>query len=683
MNTKNTNPLALILIPAFLTLICVFCFAALLFVPKSGKDSPDVPKTSSIPAKNTSADSEDTQQLYGIGSVSKIYCTAAVMKLVEQGKVDLDSPVTEYLPEFTMADDRYRQITVRMLLNHTSGLMGTTSANSFLIGYSDFPYQESVLESLKAQTLKADPGAYGVYCNDGFTLAEMIVERVSGSTLAEYLDGEFYSPLGLTDTKMPSGFTESDTTAALAEGGRSLAFENIKSLGAGGIYSTPEDVCLFAGIFTDSGKGILSDASLAAMANPEYKNDTICVQENEGIFGYGLGWDSVDAPIFSEFGLTALTKGGDTMYQHTGLTVIPDQNLSACVTSVGGMSIYCQMLAQEILREVLIADGMEPAAETAAAPTAPVETEIPPSVKQYAGYYASGEMWKAEFTQNNTLLLTSLENDADKSQEYIYEGEGTFRSVNGGYISSYGTLMSASGGIYGTTRLRFSTEPNGKSYLLGTTQLHAPNGVPVSVTMPMAEKTEENPLSGEVLRAWEKRDGSKYYLISENANSIYYLKMPSFKIEMLERFPGYTQADTSVKNCRILDENTAVCRLELPVVLGRDLADVRFYEENGAEYLTYNGFTLVREDAVKSTRDLSGRIPATSAGGWYAVDSADTGRRLEITVPQEGAYYVYDKNDRCTASSVFTDEMPYVLLPENGRLLLTGGGDGYFEITAR
>ena len=57
-----------------------------------------------------------------------------MMKLVEQGKVDLDEPVTAYLPDFTMADPRYTQITVRMLLNHSSGLMGGTTNDAFLFG---------------------------------------------------------------------------------------------------------------------------------------------------------------------------------------------------------------------------------------------------------------------------------------------------------------------------------------------------------------------------------------------------------------------------------------------------------------------------------------------------------------------------------------------------------------------
>ena len=92
-----------------------------------------------------------------------------MMKLVEQGKVDLDEPVTAYLPDFTMADPRYTQITVRMLLNHSSGLMGGTTNDAFLFGdqgNDDAPSR--LLERLAGQTLQAEPGAYSVYSNDIF-----------------------------------------------------------------------------------------------------------------------------------------------------------------------------------------------------------------------------------------------------------------------------------------------------------------------------------------------------------------------------------------------------------------------------------------------------------------------------------------------------------------------------------
>ena len=92
--------------------------------------------------------------LYGVGSVSKTYTAAAVLKLVDEGKVELDAPVTAYLPDFTMADGRYTDITVRMLLNHSSGLPGSTIANGFLLNDPDTLAADTLLEELSSQTLK-------------------------------------------------------------------------------------------------------------------------------------------------------------------------------------------------------------------------------------------------------------------------------------------------------------------------------------------------------------------------------------------------------------------------------------------------------------------------------------------------------------------------------------------------
>ena len=141
--------------------------------------------------------------LYGIGSVSKIYTTVAVMQLAEAGRVSLDAPVTRYLKDFKMADERYRQITVRMLLNHSSGLMGSHFENAMLFGDADPVAADSLLEQLSTQRLKADPGAYSVYCNDGFTLAELVVEAVTGMEFMDYVRTRILKPAGLENTFAP------------------------------------------------------------------------------------------------------------------------------------------------------------------------------------------------------------------------------------------------------------------------------------------------------------------------------------------------------------------------------------------------------------------------------------------------------------------------------------------------
>jgi Beta-lactamase class C and other penicillin binding proteins len=145
-----------------------------------------------------------TRTLYNMGSISKTFAATAIMLLVDDGKIDLDGNVTQYLPEFKMADSRYTDITVRMLLDHTSGLPGTGSANN--VGYETNPavYQD-LLNSLSAAHLKAAPGETAPYANDGFTLAEMIVARVSGQSYIDFLSNRIFTPLNLQNTGLSVG----------------------------------------------------------------------------------------------------------------------------------------------------------------------------------------------------------------------------------------------------------------------------------------------------------------------------------------------------------------------------------------------------------------------------------------------------------------------------------------------
>jgi len=141
----------------------------------------------------------DRNTVFNIGSISKTYCATAILLLVDEGKIKLDSPVTAYIPEFMMADERYREITVRMLLNHSSGLPGGSYANSFGYRYHD-PFLQETLQTLARSHLKHAPGERAVYCNDGFSLAEIIVERVSGKKYSTFLAERIFAPLALSRT---------------------------------------------------------------------------------------------------------------------------------------------------------------------------------------------------------------------------------------------------------------------------------------------------------------------------------------------------------------------------------------------------------------------------------------------------------------------------------------------------
>ncbi len=133
-----------------------------------------------------------------VESVSKTFTSAAVMLLVERGAVDLDDPVTRHLPELRLADGRQDEITVRQLLNHSSGLADATAARD---EYAPGPRTlEAAVATLAGARLAADPGtAYG-YHNAGYWVAARLVEVVDGRPFADVLAEELFAPLGMDDT---------------------------------------------------------------------------------------------------------------------------------------------------------------------------------------------------------------------------------------------------------------------------------------------------------------------------------------------------------------------------------------------------------------------------------------------------------------------------------------------------
>ena len=128
--------------------------------------------------------------LYNVGSVSKIYVSAAVMKLVQEGRISLDEPVRRYLPDWRMADERCGEITVRMLLNHSSGIPGTN-----LHDHLDLEEEEELYTGKYRNTpaywqtvkLQARPGSFSSYGNDGFDLVAEVVEAVTGKPYIRWL----------------------------------------------------------------------------------------------------------------------------------------------------------------------------------------------------------------------------------------------------------------------------------------------------------------------------------------------------------------------------------------------------------------------------------------------------------------------------------------------------------------
>lgn len=124
-----------------------------------------------------------TETMFGVASVSKMFATIAAMILVDRGLVQLDAPFVKYVTDFRMASPEYAQITVRMLLSHSSGFPGSEYRDAITV--APFPgYLNEVRQTMTLLRLKHAPGEMAVYCNDGFTMIELLVAAMTGKPYA-------------------------------------------------------------------------------------------------------------------------------------------------------------------------------------------------------------------------------------------------------------------------------------------------------------------------------------------------------------------------------------------------------------------------------------------------------------------------------------------------------------------
>jgi CubicO group peptidase (beta-lactamase class C family) len=220
-----------------------------------------------------------------VGSISKSFTALAVMQLVEAGRVELDAPVRRYLPEFNMADSRVDQVTVRHLLNQTSGLSDRTFP-----AFSR-PQPRSLRElvaGMHAARLASTPGSQWEYHNPNYQVAARLVEVVSGRPFAAYLRERVFDPLGMHDS---SAIEAADELPPRARGhvkilGLPVAVPEPRAFGggSGGVLSSAHDMAAWLIAHHDQGRdpggaAILTSASITTMRTPTAASRS-----------YGLGW---------------------------------------------------------------------------------------------------------------------------------------------------------------------------------------------------------------------------------------------------------------------------------------------------------------------------------------------------------------------------------------------------------
>lgn len=599
--------------------------------------------------------------LYGIGSVSKTYTAAAVLKLTQDGKLKLEDPVTKYLPGFTMADERYQDITVRMLLDHSSGLMGDTTRDAFLFGDTDESAADDLLERLSTQRLKADPGAYCVYSNDGYTLAQLVVEAVSGMDFMDYLHAAILDPAGLTDTYAPGDDFDTGRLArtyASAEDTRALPQDTIGIVGTGGLYATAADLASFGGLLC--GNDLLSQEWLDLM-NTDWAVKGLWPEDSENdTLAYGLGWDNVHQYPFNQSGITALVKGGDTLRYHASLIVLPEEDKAVAVLSSGGVSTYDQLAGERILIDALAEEGMTVDESLPALP-AGQPASIPEALKTNAGTYVSlGMVATVAFPDDKTMTLTNAAALGGAVQTFTYRDDGTFLDETGSFL------------------LKFVTGDNGRTYLYQEGYAAVP-GLTASGTANYAlEKLEPNNEADQAaLDAWAARSSELYLIVNEKYTSQVYLSGPFTATTVLPETTGYVAGLE-----RIVDETLARQYIQMPGTGSRNGADYQMVTVDGKEYLKAGDYLCAPASGLGNLYAGAGAYCTILEDGyarWFNVGDL-AGKTLAVTLPEAGGFTVYDAGGAVTASSVAYGDSSAVL-PEGGWIVFAGEPGARFYLS--
>lgn len=187
--------------------------------------------------------------IFRIASMSKQFTAMSTIILADEGQISLDDDIRKYIPEMP---DYGAPITVRNLINHTSGIRDFLTL-FFLKGYKDQDYYTEVelLEMLARQkNLDFTPGEKMSYSNSGYVLQSIIIERVTGKTLAEYAKEKIFDPLKMKNTHFHNDITHLIKNRAYGyapddKGGYKVSGTPQELIGDGGIFTTVADVALF------------------------------------------------------------------------------------------------------------------------------------------------------------------------------------------------------------------------------------------------------------------------------------------------------------------------------------------------------------------------------------------------------------------------------------------------------
>ena len=269
-----------------------------------------------------------------LGSITKQFTATLILQLVEQGKLELDQPISKYLPDYKgPAADK---VTIHHLLTHSSGIPSYTSFPGFFDEYSRDPSTpEEFVKTFADSTLQFSPGEKFSYNNSGYFLLGYIIEDVTGKPYEQVLQENILEPLNMKNTGYDHHATILKNRASGYEKNGN-GYINAPYLdmsipyAAGSLYSTVEDLYKWdRALYRNK---ILSEASKELMFSPHIK---------DGDGNYGYGWMMTKLPVANtKDSVKTIAHGGGINGFNTLIARFPEENdLIVLLNNTGGTKL--------------------------------------------------------------------------------------------------------------------------------------------------------------------------------------------------------------------------------------------------------------------------------------------------------------------------------------------------------
>jgi len=262
----------------------------------------------------------NSYSLFQIASMSKTQCAFAIMKLQEDGLINIDVPVETYLSRWSLPESEFDNngVTIRRILCHAAGLsLGGVPAH---LSEEKTPSIEDALTKANVRLLY-EPGSTYSYSGGGYGILQLVIEEVTGSPYEEYLQEEIFQPLGLVNTWAD---WNNEIDSSIAKGYGSMLFPIIKNYiamkAAAGHYSSINDMVKWCNIFMQ-GQTLLNSTTIEAMLTPQFGED----------WGYALG---LNYKVLNN-GTVVIGHGGDNWGYHGIYSFILDSKQGIVILTNG------------------------------------------------------------------------------------------------------------------------------------------------------------------------------------------------------------------------------------------------------------------------------------------------------------------------------------------------------------